>query len=366
MSTRSAWARSSLAVLAGALAIGLTGALHMLGHTSLLLWWACGMLAGLMLRWGWREGMPMLGGAVLAQVALGAAPHQALLPASGMVLGPMLLVAWLQHRDWKADFSQREYAGRFALATAIAMTLPPTINVIGMTVFGIGPSRIDPAARWSEWWAHATLAVLLIAPPVATWSRATLQRWRDEPRPRLLALGVLAVMLVVSLQWPTPLGRALTWPPALIAAVIIMQRTDLVFGSAYLLVVAMVMVLQPTPDDVGRVLALVMVGTTMLVRVLFAERERVERQLELDEARYRSDLVAAAEDERRRIGRDMHDTVGQELTSIALLGRLVERQARDASPALVARTAAVVRACDRATQVSRLVARDLLGSRGGA
>ncbi len=37
-----------------------------------------------------------------------------------------------------------------------------------------------------------------------------------------------------------------------------------------------------------------------------------------------------------------------------------------ASPALVARTAAVVRACDRATQVSRLVARDLLGSRGGA
>jgi len=348
------------------LAIGFTGAMHMLGHTSLVLWWACGALAGLMLRWGWREGMPMWGGAVIAQVLLGAAPHQALLPATGMVLGPMILVAWLEYRGFRTDFSRREYAGPFALATAVAMTLPPTINVIGMSAFGLGPGRIDPAARWSEWWVHATLSVLLIAPPVATMSRATLQRWVEAPGPRLLALGVLGVLLVVSLQWPTPLGRALSWPPALLATVIVMQRTDLVFGSLYLLVVAMGMLLETAPGEVGRIFAIVMVGTTMLVRVLFAERERVERQLELDEARYRSELLAAGEEERRRIGRDMHDTVGQELTSIALLGRMVERQARGASPALAARSAAVLQACERSTRVARAVARELMGAREGA
>ena len=363
---RSTWARSLLAVLSGVLAIGFTGAVHMFGHSSLVLWWACGALTGLMLRWGWREGMPMWGGAVIAQVLLGAAPHQALLPATGMVLGPMILVAWLEHRGFEADFSRREYAWPFALATAIAMTLPPTINVVGMAAFGLGPGRIDPAARWSEWWVHATLSVLLIAPAVSAMSRATFRRWMDEPRPRLLAIAVLGALLFVSAELPTPIGRALTWPPALIATFVVMQRTDLVFGSLYLLVVAMGMLLETGPGEVGRVFAMVMVGTNMLVRVLFAERERVERQLESDEARYRADLLAAGEEERRRIGRDMHDTVGQELTSITLLGTLVERQARGGSASLAARAAAVLQACERSTASARAVARDLLGARGGA
>ncbi len=347
----------------GAAAIGAGGALHSIGHTSLILWWSCGVLAGLMIRCGWRSGVPMWIGAVFAQMLLGAPLPAALMPASGMVLGPMLLAAWMA-RD-TAVAPQREFGYRFLLATTGAMLVPPSLTVFAMSVPGGLPPVHSPLARWPEWWAHATLAVLLIAPAVATVSYSQLRAWRRHPRPLLLALAALVALVAAGALLPLPVAQATTMPLAMIAAVLVMMRTDLVFGSLYSLAITMSLILALSPDHPGRFYALVVCGTALLVRLLLDDVQRAGEALREQEALQREDVLDAVLGERRRIGRDMHDTIGQELTSIALLARLVETRARRVAPALGPDALATIRACDRAAASTRDIARSLMAPREG-
>jgi PAS domain S-box-containing protein len=75
--------------------------------------------------------------------------------------------------------------------------------------------------------------------------------------------------------------------------------------------------------------------------------------------RLEQEILDAAGDERRRIGQDLHDGLGQQLAGIALLSRALQKRlaARDASAAEEAR--AIVDLANQATTQSRALARGL-------
>lgn len=349
-------------VLVGAAAATFARLLHAAGLTSLIMWWSCGLVAGLMIRNGWRSGVPIWLGALLASLALGTPLPQALMPASWLAFGGMLLAAWVA---WDRAHAG-SYGPRFVLASALAMTLPPTLTLASMDWLGWTPRVASPLARWPEWWMHATLATLLIAPAVATISRELLRSWRRRAPALAAAVAVLAVLIVADKLLPIAITQATVMPLAMIAAVIVMLRTDLVFGSLYCLAITMSLILALSPDHPGRFYALVVGGTALLVRLLFEDVRRAGNALRKQEGRQRADALEAVLDERRRIGRDMHDTIGQELTSIALLARLVEQRARAVAPELAPEVATTIQACNRATATARGIARSLVTPRGDA
>ncbi len=78
------------------------------------------------------------------------------------------------------------------------------------------------------------------------------------------------------------------------------------------------------------------------------ERRRLER-----------DIVEASQREQQRIGRDIHDTLGQELTGLALLAKAMERQVSKLDPKLEARAADLSRLAGQAAKHARDIARGL-------
>ncbi len=78
------------------------------------------------------------------------------------------------------------------------------------------------------------------------------------------------------------------------------------------------------------------------------ERRRLER-----------DIVEASQREQQRIGRDIHDTLGQELTGLALLAKAMEKQIRKLDPKLEARAADLSRLAGQAAKHARDIARGL-------
>lgn len=362
-------AGQALAAVIGAAAVGVVGWLHMVGETSLLMWWISGVLAGLLLRLGPRFGLGMWTGALVLHLSLGTSPLAAMLLAGGLVGGPAALAAYLARSGLVATFPRRADVLRFAIASAVAMMVPPALTWLGMDALKVVPGPTRAATYVAQWWAHGTIAVLLIAPAVASVSRATLDGWRREPLPLLQALLALALLFAANAALPADVLRLTTMPFALLLAVYVAQRSDPVFGSLYCLGVVMSIILRTAPGGNGYFYALMVAATTLLVRALFAERRLMQQQLHEDEAYYRAELLRTAELERRRIGSDLHDTIGQELTAIALLARLVESRARSQqlAPALVAEAEAVQRACGQAVRSTRAISRQLLsGAATGA
>lgn len=357
-------APQALAAAIGAIAVGIVGWLHSIGATSLLMWWVSGVLAGLLMRLGPRLSGGMWIGALVANLALGATPLAALLLSGGLVGGPAALAFYLRRSDFVASFPRRAELLRFALASAVAMTVPPALTWLGMHALKVMPGPPVAGRYVAQWWAHGTVAVLLIAPAVAGVSRATLAGWRRAPLPLLEALLALALLVAANAALPADVLRVTTMPLALLLAVYVAQRSDMVFGSLYCLGVVMSIILRTAPGGNGFFYALMVAATTLLVRAMFTERRLMQQRLHADEAHYRDELLRAASLERRRIGRDVHDTIGQELTAIALLARLVESRAQRQAPALAAEAAAVQQACGRAVRSTRAISHRLLS--GGA
>lgn len=350
-------------LVVGAIAVAAIDALRALGPNATVIWSATGVLAGLLIRHGWREAGPMWVGALAMQWAMQPDLLQAFTSASGLLAGPALLAAYLEHSGFRADFPRREDVLRFALATAVAMVASPALATLALQAVGGNASVLDPLASWPEWWAHGTISVLLLAPAVANVSREVLWGWVLAPRPVITSLFTLAVIACLPVLIAKPVLPGIAAPVALVIVVYAMQCTDLVFGSLFtLLVTWTIIVSSGANSSADHVYGLIVAGTALLLRALFDERQRVQQAIRMAEAQHRQGILDAARQERRRIGRDMHDTVGQELTSISLLAGALERRARSEAPALAVETAAVQQACKHAAQSARVIAHRLLAT----
>ncbi len=86
-----------------------------------------------------------------------------------------------------------------------------------------------------------------------------------------------------------------------------------------------------------------------------SERKRLEKT-----------ILEISETERRRIGQDLHDGLGQHLTGIAFMGKVLEDRLAESSPADAGEAAKIVQLVNESVRMARDLARGLLPAVSGA
>jgi signal transduction histidine kinase len=95
------------------------------------------------------------------------------------------------------------------------------------------------------------------------------------------------------------------------------------------------------------------------LRKLVAERTESLRQEIQERCRLEKELLEIAEAEQRRIGHDLHDSLGQHLTATALAGKLLAKKLASQTPVEPAVAARVVAMVEEAIDLTRSLARSL-------
>lgn len=354
--------RFTVTALLGAAAV-MVGHLQVLAEIRpVVTWFAGGVGAGLLLRWGSGALWPMPLGAALMAVLLGYPLPGALLPAVAAFSGAFLLAAWMERREFPAAFGRNDYVLRFVAMALPAAALPPLISSAGLALLGWDSGIPDPMLRIATWWCHSAIAMLLLAPAVATVSRGHLRAWLDDPGMTALLLASLVALVASMVLLPEAVVG--TWVPPLcvIAVLVATIRRDLVFGSLYALLLVTAFLVGVSDSPPGWVFGLVLAASVLVCGALMTGRAAAQRRVAEAEEHRRIALLEAATQEQQRIGRDLHDTLGQELTAIALMARALEsRMASTAgAAALVPAANAVVRRCAQLVETARRVSRELL------
>ncbi len=342
------------------------------GFRSPLAWLQIGVAAGLLVRWGWRYWPWVAAGAVAASLVVAAPPSS--IPASVLALlsGPLALSAYLTARGFRADFSRSVDVLHFVLAALVAMALPPTVTLLALLAAGSPAVEGALVSVWLRWWFNTSIAVMMVAPTIIAASRDSLRRWTQRPAPTVVLLLATAAFVVATVSLPVALRGSLT-PLGVLIVVASALLLDLTFTGLLILVMATaaaIMAEQVTGSSdaplgalaAARIWAFCMVltGLMLVVRALRAEREAADAKLHEAQARYRQGLLDAAAREQERIGRDVHDALGQELTAISLLARSLETRAQRVAPALADDARDIVQTCWRAVQSARAIARGLV------
>jgi signal transduction histidine kinase len=349
------------AALAGVGVFAIPELLRIAELRSIASWVPVGVVAGLLVRWGVRRGALVFAGALSAALAMGNAPLPALLAALTGVSGPLALAAWLARRDGAPlRLDARGAALRFGLATVTAMALPPALVLGALQVleWTSGPWR--PASQWVHWWAHASIVTLLLVPAVATLTGERLRGWCREGRAVATLLGVLLGLVAATLLLPRAATVPWVGPLGLIAVLYAGMRMDLAFTSLFGLAIVTAITINVADDGPSWSYGLTLAATVLLVHALLGARQRAEDALQAATLRHRLALLEAASSEQQRIGRDVHDTLGQELAALSLLARAFETRAGAQQPALAALARDARLGCDRVAQAVRGLARGLL------
>lgn len=341
------------------------------GQLRSMLWWLpAGIAAAFLLRWGNRHWIWVAAGAAAAGLVPGHSWQTIGVSALVTALGPLSLATYLGYTDFRRDFTRRRDIVRFAAATPIAMLLPATLKLLYVTYAGLVPADHQPVEAWLQWWLNATIGTLAIAPAVVSASWDTVSRLRQQPFVTTALIGATILFATLAALVPPALHESCLFPVGILIVVASTVRTDLTFTGALALAIAgsaaaslgASMLPSDNSAQTTRLWAycVVLTGLTLILRALLAEREAAEQRLRDAEAGYRRQLLDAARREQERLGRDMHDALGQELTGIALMARNIELRAGRTAPDLVTAAHELSSGCARAAQAARSIARGLL------
>jgi signal transduction histidine kinase len=340
--------------------VGLTYAV--VDSTVSLVWAPSGIALAALLVFGWRMAIGVALGAFLANVGTGipllAACSIAVGNTLAAVVGTMLLL-----RFPGFSIGLRTRSDVFALILLGAMLATMVSASVGAATLAMAGTMQDPAAVWLKWWLGDMIGVLVVAPPLLLATTATLRA--PSAAKVAEALCLLAVLLVVSvkifgapeleagryyvaplavfpfLMWASlrfrQLGASLVTLVFSLVAVWGASRgtgpfmtgkslDDLVQWSAFTIVVAVT----------GLVLAASIAGQRRAQSDLRRHVEKLEHHVaartrdlmainadlhkEMAERRkLEIALIRVSEEQRRAIGAELHDGLGQHLTSVSLL-----------------------------------------------
>lgn len=374
--TRAAW----LAVAYAAVAMfGLGYAV--VGSSVTLVWAPSGIaLAGVLL-YGRRMAWGIALGAFVANAATGIG----LLPSLSVAVGntaEALVGAWLLQRLACFDAALRTRRDVFAfiiLAAGISTMVSASIGSLTLLMAQAVPAD-QLGTAWLIWWLGDMMGVLVVAPVLLAWKHRVVAR--PSLRELLEALALIAALLFVSHRIfgaPAPMMNGHYMASLAVCPFVIWGAVRFrLSGASGVTVLISILAVWGTargtgPFAGGEVLdsmmrwcafAIVAAITGLLLAALVSEQRWSQEQLQashqalemrvtertrdLAEAnaqllhslqerrRLEAELIRASEAQQRRIGQDLHDGLGQQLTSIALLSgalqqSLVLAQAGEAS-----------------------------------
>lgn len=393
----------SVAVAYGATAvIGLTYAA--VGSTVTLIWAPSGIALAALLLLGLRMAPAVALGALAANAWTGVPLAVAAGIAAGNTL-EALAAAWLLTHvgDFRAALDRRrDVMALVAVAALGSTTLSASVGVLSLSLGQLLAPGVAPHA-WVKWWLGDMMGVLVVAPAVLVWVRQPIP---SLPAARAAEAAVLAsaLVLVSYMVFGAPEVAGRGYYPAALAIFPFVIWAALSFGqlgaSLLSVVVAVVavwgtilgtgpFVVDHAFDALARwcVFSIVVAVTGLLLAASVMEQRRAQSELmtshaELErqvQARTRalldanaelrhemaerrkleSEIVRLGEAQQQAIGRELHDGLGQHLTSVALLAAsLQQRLSSSASPEAAA-AARIVELANEAGALTRSLSHGL-------
>ena len=316
----------------------------------------------------------LFGNRVWPGIALGAFLANAttagsLATSAGIAAGNTLegvVGAWLVNRfaGGKEALSRpRDILKFIGLAAGLSTIVSATVGATTLSIAGFAPWS-DYGAIWTTWWLGDAIGDLVIAPPLLLWIAGA----RPLPPRRLVEATCVGVLLIATAAaffggigqknapiewfwipvvvwvayrfgqraaatavvglsavtvWGTELGLGPFVLPSANASLLLLQSFLGVVAVLSLTLSAVVAVRERTTEDLRRARD----ELEERVRERTADLSRANRSLrgEMGErSRLEKELIDAGERERLRLGRDLHDDLGQLLAGILFLSSAVE------------------------------------------
>ena len=228
-----------------------------------------------------------------------------------------------------AAMDRVEQVGGMLVALGVATAISATVGTVSMVAGGV--VDVSGAAEfWRTWWLGDTSGGLVVLPLLLAWAHNPIAAWRRvwSWEGAAVIAGVTALSVIV-FSTDEPVRYAVF--PALIWAGFRLGPP----GATLSIAITAGVAIDLTAHDVGpffkqpinhrtlgtQLYIWVAALTTLFLSAVVSERERSSR--ELAEARRKEGARAA--DERRRIARDLHDSVSQALFSTVLHTRAAQK-----------------------------------------
>jgi signal transduction histidine kinase len=229
----------------------------------------------------------------------------------------------------KAAMDRVDQLGPMLFALGAATAISATVGTVSMVAGGVVEAS-DAGSFWRTWWLGDTSGGLVVLPLMLAWSQHPVAAWhRVRTWEGAAVIAVVAALSIAVFSTDEPIRYAVF--PALIWAAFRLGPP----GATLAIAITASVAIGVTAGDVGafsqqpidhrtlitQLYIWVAALTTLFLSAVVSERERSVRDL----AEARRTEGARAVEERRRIARDLHDSVSQALFSTVLHARTAER-----------------------------------------
>jgi len=228
-----------LLVTAVTTAVGLLGfILPKLGARLTLPLLPSGIALAATTRWGRRMWPGVFTAGTLINVWLGRPWLTDTLVGAGLAGGAVLTSTLLKRYAFDPSFARPRDVVVFLLATAVGMTLAPTLGILGYELAGLGDLMPLTALNWFRWWSNVTAGALMLTPLLVAINPQSLARLKAQRLAAAIWLLALVGCVLVILLGPAPLSRAPVVVLALTLVVVAAIRFGLVPSAAAALIVS--------------------------------------------------------------------------------------------------------------------------------
>jgi signal transduction histidine kinase len=254
--------------------------------------------------------------------------------AFGQTLGNVLevvLAAYLLRRVARAGdpLARVDGLARLLLPIAAATMVSATVGTLSSLLGGVVSLDAFPTV-WRTWWLGDACGALVVVPLALAWSQPRPRFSRKQVAECVLMLATTGALTTLAASTPESLVY-LAFPALIWAALRLGQR-----GATLALVVVTGVTIWDTRHQSGpfhfhsithsilsnQLFIAVATVTTLCVAAVVSEREQFARRLEES----RTEVLRAADGERHRLERDLHDGAQQRLVALLIRLRIAGEQ----------------------------------------